>query len=139
MDSQTFVKLSRKAFLPFMTELGFSMAAPSTHTLCYSVDFIHPACVVALSHEPPDPLVHCRIFTRIEGKLSDPEDPQGTLDIAALAARYKPQITQAERIAARKRFSTIPSAEEEHRLMLKTALDLYLALPRHLAAIQAVA
>ena len=87
MDAQSFVKFAKQAFRPLLAELEFEMGMPATQSLCYSIDFMHPRCIVVLSHEPPDPAIHCRVFTRAEGRLSDPEDHEATLTTAELVAR----------------------------------------------------
>ena len=139
MDGQTFIRLVKKAFNPFMREFGFSMGAPSVDGLIFSVDFTHRDCVVTVAIEPPDLAVHTLIFSREGEQLSAPDDLLRTPRLSDLVARHMRQASQAEQITAKKKFAAVHAPIEDQRLLLKAARELYLVLPKHLASLQAIA
>jgi hypothetical protein len=132
MNGLDFFRIVEEAFAPFLTELGFSMDAPSISGRLYLARFNNKTHSVNISFEPGDKAFLVLVFTREHGKLSDMDDRIRTPRLADLNSRYIQKISSEERTANETVFRSIHANDNEERLLLKHAKELRLVLPRYL-------
>ena len=108
MNGQDYLRLSTDAFVPFLSELGFRMDAPSISGRFYRVSFTSVRHQVSLSYEPGDDAFFVVVFSREGGQLSDYDDRTKTPRLSDLNKRYMHLVSASER-ASNQAFSRVSS------------------------------
>ncbi len=132
MSGQDFLRLVNEAFASFLKELGFNMEEPSISGRLYRVNFRGELHVVTISYEPGDDALFIYVFGREGGRLSDIDDRSRTPRLADLNGRYMQSVTDAERAANETAFKAILAKDKAEKLLLKSAKELRLVLPKYL-------
>lgn len=132
MDGQDFLRVCKGAFVPFLTELGFSMDTPSISGRFYRVSFTGAVHAVSVSYEPGDEALFVMVFGREGGELTDIDDRLKTPRLADLNARYMPTITREERAKNEAAFVGVEARDREEVVLVKAAKELRLVLPKYL-------
>jgi hypothetical protein len=133
MNGQDFLRIVNEAYTPFLTELGFSMDAPSISGRLYRASFTGPKHSVSVSFEPGDEAFFVLVFSRENGELSDMDDRLKTPRLSDLNSRYMNAVTSEERAANETAFKSVMARDEEEKVLLKSAKELRLVLPKYLA------
>jgi hypothetical protein len=133
MTPEDFLRIVTQAFAPFLKGLGFSMDPPSISGRLYDVNFSSSTHVVSVSFEPGDDLLLVLVFSRENGRLSDIDDPSTTPRLADLNRRYMSAVSREERTANDAMFTSVVARDKDEKLLLKSAKELRLVLPRYLA------
>jgi hypothetical protein len=131
MDGQEFTRIVREAFEPFLVKLGFRMELPLISGRYYRVHFNSPKNMVSVSFEPGDEALFVIIFHRENGELSHIDD-SSTPRLSDLNSRYMRTVTNDERLKSDTFFNAVHVADEAGKLLLKSAKELSLVLPRYL-------
>ena len=132
MDGQGFARIVKEAFLPFLEALDFRMDAPSISGRFYRISFSDPDHVVSISYEPGDNAIFIILFSKENGILSDFDDSSKTHRLADLNRLYMHAISRDERVKNDAAFSSIHVTDKEEALLLKSAKELSLVLPKYL-------
>jgi hypothetical protein len=138
MNGQEFMRTITDAFAPFLTHLGFSMDSPSISGRYYRASFSSPRHTVSVSYEPGDHALFVMVFCRENGQLSSVDDRKRTPRLSDLNSRYMHTISEKERAANKLMFPNTPIRDDEERLLLKSAKELSLVLPKYLSDQDAV-
>lgn len=132
MDGQDYLRITTDAFVPFLSELGFRMDAPSISGRFYRVSFTALRHQVSLSYEPGDDAFFVVVFCREGGQLSDYDDRTRTPRLSDLNMRYMHLVSVSERASNQAFFEGVIARDPGEGLVLKAAKELRLVLPRHL-------
>lgn len=135
MNSQDFLRLIDQAFLPFLTELDFTMRETAVSGRYYHATFSNGANEVSISFEPGENALFVQVFTIGNGTRSSIDDIRATPRLSDLNARFMKSVSRQERETNAARFERILVQDSEERHLVKTARDLSLVLPRFLSAI----
>ena len=133
MNGQDFLRIVNEAFTPFLIGLGFSMDAPSISGRLYRASFSGPKHSVSVSFEPGDEALFVLVFSREHGELSDMDDRLKTPRLSDLNSRYMNAVNSEERAANETAFKSVVARDEEEKVLLKSAKELRLVLPKYLA------
>jgi len=133
MNGQDFLRIVNEAFAPFLVGLGFLADAPSISGRFYRASFTGRLHSVSISFEPGDEVLFVVVFTLDGGELSDMDDRLKTPRLADLNRRYMNAVSGDEKAANEATFRSIIAHDEEERVLLKSAKELRLVLPRYLA------
>jgi hypothetical protein len=133
MSGQDFMRIVRDAFVPFLMRLGFSMENPSISGRFYRASFTSPKHAVSVSYEPGDNALFVMVFSRENGHQSSIDDRIRTPRLSDLNSRYMHTITEEERSNNELMFPSTPIRDDEERLLLKSAKELSLVLPKYLS------
>ena len=132
MNGQSFLRIVRTGFAPFLKELGFTMDTPCVSGRLYRATFTSPKEVVSVSYEPGDEMLFVMVFSRQNGELSHIDDRSNTPRLSDLNMRYMHTITKEERLTNEVLFGAIEPRDNEERSLLKAARELRLVLPKYL-------
>ena len=133
MNGQDFLRIASEAFAPTLKGLGFSMDTPSITGRLYRVSFTGPKHSVSVSFEPGDEAFFVLVFSREHGELSDMDDRLKTPRLSDLNSRYMNTVSREERAANEAVFKSVMARDEEEKLLVKSAKELRLVLPKYLA------
>ena len=132
MSGNGFLQIIKTAFVPFLKDLGFLMSETSISGRFYRASFLGRSHSIWVSFEPGDSILFVIVFGREDGKLSDIDDPMKTPRLADLNRRYMASVTNEQRAENEIVFETIFAHDKDERLLLKSAKELRLVLPRYL-------
>lgn len=132
MNGQNFLRIVNEVFAPFLKELGFSMGAPSISGRLYRASFSGPKNSVSVSFEPGDNAFFVLVFSRENGELSNMDDRLKTPRLSDLNSRYMNMVSSEERAANESAFQSVVARDGEERVLLKSAKELRLVLPKYL-------
>ena len=132
MNGQDFLRVIRDAFVPFLTALGFSMDEPSISGRLYRASFSSASHTVSVSFEPGDNNFFLLIFTRENDVLSEMDNRSKTPRLSDLNSRYMQSVNAAERVANEAAFGSISIRDSDEAILLKSAKELRLVLPKYL-------
>lgn len=133
MNGEDFLRIVKDAFVPFLAELGFTMAPPSISGRLYRVNFTGPRHTVAVSFEPGEKAFLVLVFSQEQGELSDIDDRSKTLRLSDLNSQYMKTVSAEQRVANEVFFKSVAAKDDEEKALLKCAKELRLVLPRYLA------
>ena len=134
MNSDSFCRLAKEAYSPFLTRLGFSAAQPQISGKLYDAEFVSRDYVVSICFEPGDSYFSIYVFRLVNGKRSDIDDLAETPRLTELRRRFMASVAPQERVQADVDFGGIVTTDAEEEEMLRGARDLSLLLPKYLAA-----
>ena len=134
MNGQDFSCLIDVAFVPFLSELGFSVQPLHVSGRYYRASFIGSRYTLLITFEPGDEQVMVMLLENGDDDLRSIDDPMKTLRLSHLNARYMGQVTAESRSKNEAFFSTVEVNDAAARSLLKCAKDLRLVLPLHLAS-----
>lgn len=126
---QNFIK---KVFTPFLKEMGFTPESPHLSGRYYRVNFIGDVHTLVVSFEPADSFFTVMLVRNDDNDLSAIDDPERTPRLADLNRMYMSQVTPSEREKNESFFSKIRVKDRSEQVLLKSAKDLRLVLPRYL-------
>jgi hypothetical protein len=132
MNGDGFTRLVSAAFAPFLREMGYKMTPPSISGRLYRVNFVGPKHMVSVSYEPGDEVSFVMVFGRKNGEYSNIDDRTETPRLSDLNSRYMRAVTNKERAQNEAAFDAVIAADDEERLLLKSAKELRLVLPMYL-------
>ena len=133
MDGQEFINIVSKGFAPFLKELGFSLNTPSISGRMYRADFSGSRNVVSISYEPGNDALFIAIFSLENGVPSSYDDLLKTPRLANLNKRYMHLVTASDRFKNEAAFESVRPAGRVEKLLMKSAKELRLILPKYLA------
>jgi hypothetical protein len=133
MNGEGFLRIVSEAFAPFLAGLGFSADAPTISGRFYRASFTGHMHSVSVSFEPGDEVFFVMVFSVNGGELSDMDDRLKTPRLTDLNRLYMNAVSSAERAANEATFQSVIARDEEERVLLKSAKELRLVLPRYLA------
>ncbi len=134
MNGQDFLRIANEAFAPFLKQLDFSMDEPSISGRYYRASFTGSGHAVLVSYEPGDEAHFIMVFNRKNGELSDVDDRIETPRLADLNKRYMTTVTSEDRAENEAFFESVVVNDKDERLLLKSAKELRLVLPKHLCS-----
>ena len=132
MNGQDFSRMVQEAFAPFLEGLGFQMDAMSISGRFYRCSFSSLSNIVSISYEPGDDVLFIMVFSREDSRLSEIDDLSKTPRLSDLNKRYMSVVTADERIKNEFKFASVRANDEEEMLLLKSAKELSLVLPKYL-------
>ena len=132
MNGQDFLRVIRDAYLPFLTEIGFSMEEPSISGRFYRASFISSTNSVWVSYEPGDNELSVYVFSLEKGRLSEVDDSSKTPTLSDLNNKYMHLVSKEEHVENESYFSSVGVRDNKEKSLLKCAKDLHIVLPRHL-------
>jgi hypothetical protein len=132
MNGRDFVRVVDQAFTPFLAKLGFTRDPPSISGRLYRASYSGAKHSVIVSFEPGDEALFVLVFGREGGALSDMDDRTKTPRLSDLNSRYLNRVSNEERLASEAEFKCIVARDKTERLLLKSAREMYLVLPRYL-------
>jgi hypothetical protein len=132
MSAEAFGSLIELAFRPFLSELGFMIQPSQVSGRCYRATFVEARHTLVIAFEPGDEHVTIMLFTNHDDSLMAIDDPENTLRLTDLNARYQPKTTASARAENEVHFSQIEQTDPVGKLLLKYAKELRLVLPLHL-------
>jgi len=133
VTNHTFVRIVNEAFVPLLSRLGFSSEAPVLRGRFNSASFLRKDYVVDVSYEPGDEAIIIMVLRRKDGKLSDIDDPANTVRLDTLKERYMHLVTREEFEEGNVAFGAVRATDPTEQLMVKSARELALVLPKYLA------
>jgi len=136
MHSQSFLRIIKEAFVPFLTREGFSCEETSISGRCYEASFRSNDSAISVSYEPGDDALFVMIFELRDGCLSSVDDRVKTPRLADLNSRYMQVVTPDERVASDLLFKGIKVEDKAEHRLLKSARELSLVLPRYLSELR---
>jgi hypothetical protein len=136
MDSQSFLRIVKEAFVPFLTREGFACEEPSISGRCYEASFCGADSVISVSYEPGDDALFVMVFKLKNGSPSSVDDRINTPRLADLNGRYMQLVTPEEFVANDLLFKGIRVEDRPERELLKAARELSLVLPRYLSELR---
>jgi hypothetical protein len=132
MDGRDFLRIIGEVFVPSLAPLNFMLSESRVSGKEYGARFSSSTHSVTVSYEPPDDYLTVRISNAVSPTLAQTDDPNCTVTLEALRARYRHLVELAERKSVQ---HLIPNraarGSPEYRLST-AALDLRLLIPRHL-------
>jgi len=132
MNGQNFLRIINEVFVPFLSELKFMIDNPSISGRYYHVQFRNIAHVISVSYEPGDEALFIMLREREGDRLSDIDDRVKSPRLDDLNRLYMHAITVEERERSKVLFDSIMVHDKAEQLLLKSAQELYLVLPRYL-------
>jgi hypothetical protein len=134
MNGDNFLRIVDEAFWPFMNDLGFIMEKPIVGRRLYSVTFTGEGHAVSISYEPDDIQPSVLVFSLVEGRKSSIDDRNATPRLSDLNAIFMKSVTKQERAINDAFFNLIVANDSEERLLLKSAKELRLVLPKYITS-----
>jgi hypothetical protein len=107
--------------------------APSISGRHYHVQFQDITHVISVSYEPGDEALFIMLREREGDRLSDIDDRLKSPRLGDLNRLYMHAITVEDRERSKVLFDSIMVHDKAEQLLVKSAQELYLVLPRHLA------
>ena len=136
MHSQSFLRIIREAFVPFLTKVGFSCDNTSISGRSYEANFRSADNILSVSYEPGDDALFVMVFELKNGSVSSADDRMKTPRLADLNSRYMMSVSPEERLASDSLFKGIRVEDKAERNLLKSAKELSLVLPKYLSELQ---
>jgi hypothetical protein len=132
-NGDSFQRLIREAYVPFLKELGFSGKPVHVSGKYYCAYFVSTHHTLSVSYEPGDHYWDIRIETHGgAGDLKSFDDRSITPHLADLNTRYQGQVSGAERSQNETFFDGIEAKNADEAYLLKCAKDLRIVLPKYL-------
>jgi hypothetical protein len=132
MNGQNFLRIINEAFVPFLSDLEFMMDAPSISGRYYHVQFRNIAHVISVSYEPGDEALFIMLREREGDRLSDIDNRLKSPRLDDLSKLYMHTITVEKRERSKALFDSIMVHDKAEQLLVKSAQELYLVLPKYL-------
>jgi hypothetical protein len=134
MNGDNFLRIVDEAFTQFMSDLGFIMEKPIVGGRLYSVTFTGVRHAVSVSFEPDNIQPSVLVFTLVGGRKSSIDDRSATPRLSDLNATFMKSVTQQERAINDAFFNSIVANDNQERLLLKSAKELRLVLPKYISS-----
>jgi hypothetical protein len=134
VNGDNFLRIIDEAFWTFMNDLGFVVEKPIVSGRLYSVTFTGDRHAVSISYEPDDIQPSVLVFSLVGGRKSGIDDRNATPRLSDLNATFMKSVTKQERAINDAFFNLIVANDTEERLLLKSAKELRLVLPKYMTS-----
>jgi hypothetical protein len=132
MTDESFLRIVRQAFEPFLNALGFASDQPHIDGRLYRASFTGAHHAVFIYYEPGDDYLSVIVFTRHDGNLSNIDDRSKSPRLNDLNQRYMHLIPTGSNNENEFAFKGIVAHDRMENRLLKYAKELSLVLPKYL-------
>ncbi len=136
MNEKDFTEMINKAFIPFLKDLGFIMDSQNISGKFYKVSFSDSTHKVNIAYEPSEKERLFVVIFRINSPLSEFDNRSKSPSLSNLNSLFMNQISTDQRVLNDEYFKNIEIKDEDGKLMLKTAKELRLVLPKYLDSLK---
>jgi hypothetical protein len=127
MSSESFKKMIKAAFTPFLNGLGFDFQSIHTSGKFYRALFQNKKLSVSITFEPGEEYFDV-IVSNLDNALVLVNDTNIDFRFSQLNARYMPRIDKKERLDNELFFAQITTSDNFERMLLERAKELRLTL-----------